>query len=1178
LYAVSRAIFFAFFSLVSARAQTVQSIPLPSLPANSKIMIWGDSITEVPAYYPGYIEGYVLACAGRQDVKFFTTGHSGATLSETISREIDLQAFNPTMVTFFYGTNDISFGSTSTEWDENVQAAFSLYKSKGITAIIVGPEYVDDTFSTDPTTTQQERQTLATFSNIGHTEAVNFGEYESDIYDLMDQVYTVAEAVLGPTYQFGVHFLPNGGLMAAYEDILTLGCNGNIGAITVDMSAGTATASTGHTVVNYSNGTVVLDSTKYPFCYNFDPNEYSGASGFASILPYLPFSQNLNQFTLTVKNLGAASANVTWGSQTVSFTSAQLAAGVNLPANFTTTPFDTTFAQFMTAVLDKEYFENYEVKLTGNYNGNDNGGNVDENMIAVQAQLDAGVKALLVPVRHTITIVPAGASTHVAPVITGTMVAYPTTGQSFSYQISALNSPTSYTEINLPAGLALNQTTGVISGSPTSPGKSVVTLTATNTYGPSLATTLTLYTNNALPGIPAFTSASTATATVGAPFSYQATATNSPANFFYTVPGNEGTEPPNSSLPPGLTYNTTSGVISGTPTVAGTYPLQVAAMNSNLNDVIPLMTVTLTVNPAGGGVPPAPTGLTATAGSGQVTLNWTATAGATSYDVYRGTSAGGESATALATNVGAVTYNDTNVTSGMSYYYTVTAVNTSGQSSASNEAHATPLSGLPSVPANLMAAGGNDQVTLNWTASTGATSYHVYRGTLPGQENTTTPIATQVTSASYVDTTVTNGPTYYYKVAAVNTVGTSSLSNEANATPGASTGSTIYYQDGFSRTGDMTGSAPDVMDAGGATWSNLAGTGEYPVNGTTASINPAAYSWSAEYLPVNGTSGVTLDGTKNFTLSVVVTPSAVAGDRTGISLNTAAPGNLYSSALAAMSTCTGFEGAYLFNNGLINYNYGPGVSGATTISLVYSAAATTLTYNVGSSVLYTQTGVTAAQIASIRYVALGDDGYGGGAALPAPTFDVFTLSVGNSGGTSSPATLTSAVSRLAHGGAGMFDLNLPLTGTPAVEDRAGATGEAYSLVLTFSQAVTSLSATLGIQSGHSGQAVGSVGTPVVNGTSVTIPLAGIANAQRLDVHLTNIEPGGGTADVPINFLLGDVNGDGAVNSVDLVTVRNAVGEQAGVSGFNPLADVNRDGAVNSQDLVLVRDYVGSQLP
>ncbi len=183
-----------------------------------------------------------------------------------------------------------------------------------------------------------------------------------------------------------------------------------------------------------------------------------------------------------------------------------------------------------------------------------------------------------------------------------------------------------------------------------------------------------------------------------------------------------------------------------------------------------------------------------------------------------------------------------------------------------------------------------------------------------------------------------------------------------------------------------------MVNTGGAVWANQAGTGQYPISGGTAAINPAAYSWSAEYLPVNGSSGITMDGTKNFTVSVVVTSGS--SGLTGISLNTAAPGNLFSSDFAALATSSGFAGAYNFNNGTINYNFAAGISGATTISIVYSASAGTLTYNVGSTVVATQTGVTAAQVAAIRYVALGDDGYGGGASAPAPTFDNFTLKVG----------------------------------------------------------------------------------------------------------------------------------------------------------------------------------------
>jgi len=93
---------------------------------------------------------------------------------------------------------------------------------------------------------------------------------------------------------------------------------------------------------------------------------------------------------------------------------------------------------------------------------------------------------------------------------------------------------------------------------------------------------------------------------------------------------------------------------------------------------------------------------------------------------------------------------------------------------------------VPSAPTGLSATAGNAQATLSWSAASGATSYNVYRGTTAGGESTTA-IATGITTTSYTNTGLTNGTTYYYKVAAVNSSGTSSLSNEASATPAGST-------------------------------------------------------------------------------------------------------------------------------------------------------------------------------------------------------------------------------------------------------------------------------------------------------------------------------------------------------------------------------------------------------
>jgi hypothetical protein len=86
-----------------------------------------------------------------------------------------------------------------------------------------------------------------------------------------------------------------------------------------------------------------------------------------------------------------------------------------------------------------------------------------------------------------------------------------------------------------------------------------------------------------------------------------------------------------------------------------------------------------------------PTGLTATAGNAQIALKWTADSGANSYNVYRGTKAGGESATPIKTGLTATTFTDTSVTNGTKYFYKVAAVNAVGVSGLSIEVSATPV-------------------------------------------------------------------------------------------------------------------------------------------------------------------------------------------------------------------------------------------------------------------------------------------------------------------------------------------------------------------------------------------------------------------------------------------------------------------------------------------------------
>ncbi len=164
-----------------------------------------------------------------------------------------------------------------------------------------------------------------------------------------------------------------------------------------------------------------------------------------------------------------------------------------------------------------------------------------------------------------VALKPASPGVGAPPAINSGTTASGIVGNAFSYQINATNTPTRYTATGLPAGLSVNSATGLISGTPTAAGISTVALSATNSSGTGTAS-LTLTIGAARPVL---SSATTAVGTAGTAFSYQITATNSPYSFGAT------------GLPQGLSVNTTTGLISGTPTSTGTWTVALSATNSN---------------------------------------------------------------------------------------------------------------------------------------------------------------------------------------------------------------------------------------------------------------------------------------------------------------------------------------------------------------------------------------------------------------------------------------------------------------------------------------------------------------------------------------------------------------------------------------------------------------------
>jgi fibronectin type 3 domain-containing protein len=181
-------------------------------------------------------------------------------------------------------------------------------------------------------------------------------------------------------------------------------------------------------------------------------------------------------------------------------------------------------------------------------------------------------------------------------------------------------------------------------------------------------------------------------------------------------------------------------------------------------------------------IPSPPAQLSATGATSEVLLDWGTSTGATSYNVYRSVTTGtGYSEVGSATTG---SYTDSTGTIGTTYYYVVTAVNSTGESGYSSQASAIPIPPLASAPTSPIAAAGSGHVGLSWTAASGATSYTILRST-----SSTGPFALIGTSSipNYTDATAVNGMTYYYEIYSVNLAGQSTSAASISATPQAST-------------------------------------------------------------------------------------------------------------------------------------------------------------------------------------------------------------------------------------------------------------------------------------------------------------------------------------------------------------------------------------------------------
>jgi hypothetical protein len=479
----------------------------------------------------------------------------------------------------------------------------------------------------------------------------------------------------------------------------------------------------------------------------------------------------------------------------------------------------------------------------------------------------------------------------------------------------------------------------------------------------------------------------------------------------------------------------------------------------------------------------------------------------------------------------------------------------------------TSVPGMPFVTATRI----GNVVKLAWNEADSGNSmidfYEISRGTSSGAETPLTTVAGTQTGGTYTDTTATDATqTYYYKVVAVNSVGSSCPNNEIAATYVGDTCSGVIIHKNLPTHPESTGGSAnqsplpqlliDYIAVGEPPQTNqlmfkmkVGNLQTLPPNsrwrmvwdwaGTTANPNP-----DEQYFV-----GMTTDQNSNPTFEYGTVATQVVGLILGVPTEkpVGAPD-------AANYNPDGTITIFISKSKVGNPQPGDllgAVSGRTfntgdtpPNTLERSEALTDHTFVKGSR----------------------DNGY------PPATYTV----VGNTLCSASNIAAVSAVSRKTHGSAGDFNIDLPLTAARGIEDRSGGSSGNHKVIITFAAPVTQL--THATVTPGAGSTASISGNPIINNTQVTVNLTNVSNAQTLRIDLLGVSDGTHTGNVSVlmGVLVGDTNGDTFVNSADIGQTKAQSGNPVNTSNFRE--DVNTDGFLNSADIGLVKSKSGTALP
>jgi fibronectin type 3 domain-containing protein len=417
-----------------------------------------------------------------------------------------------------------------------------------------------------------------------------------------------------------------------------------------------------------------------------------------------------------------------------------------------------------------------------------------------------------------------------------------------------------------------------------------------------------------------------------APTGVAATAGVGSASVSWTAPANGGSPitgyritTTGTGAPAPIIFNSTATTQTISSLTAGnSYTFTVAAINAlgTGADSTASNAVTPTAN-----VPGTPTNVTATGGNASATVTWAAPAsnGGSSITGYRVTTSGTGAPPPIIFNSTATSETVTGLTNGNSYTFTVAAINAIGTGSDSAPSNAVLPATVPAAPTGVAATAGVGSASVTWTAPVnGGSPITGYRVTTTG---TGAPAPTIFNSTATTETIsgLTNGNSYTFTVAAINTVGTGADSVASNA---------------ITPTATVPGAPTNVTATGGnasatVTWAAPASNGGSPITGYrvttigTGAPAPIIFNSTATSETVTG---LTNGNSYTFTVAAInaigtgsdsaasnaVTPTAVAAtslvqaQTVALNLSTTASG-AYSQPVSAGDTLValvGYPGAW----------------------------------------------------------------------------------------------------------------------------------------------------------------------------------------------------------------------------------------------------------------------------